>query len=578
MSYTNIFAQLNGVPNYETFEETDVRNTPPNVVLGNLLPPNTKARAMAEWEELQALNITWRSGDPTSYKKILSEIAKAASAETTVIITCEDSLNVKSYFQSNNYALSPKIKFHIYKTNSIWVRDYGANTIYLNDIDSLSIVDWVYNRPSRGLDDAQPNSLATYTGLPIYNTSTFPNDMVHTGGNFMSDGLGDGFSSRLVVGENAGNKGAIPTKPKTETEVRSIMKNFMGIQNYTMMEILPYDGIHHIDMHMKLIDEETLLVGEFPTGVADGPQIEANIAYILKNYKTAYGTPFKIKRVIMPKEKNGGYNGVINGSTYQTYANAVFCNKTVILPTFAQANEDSIGIATWKKALPGYTIFPVPCSSIITSLGAIHCITKEIGVADPLWITYKKLEDVSDAVTGGYTIEAQIKHKSGVKSAKLYYKTDLSAAYQALAMTQNIAGLWTANIPSQKANTSVYYYVEAEAKSGKMMQKPIVAPKGYYSFKVTGVVATNDLQLDLQQVFPNPASAMTCIPIRTENQAQIVLTLSDINGRIVQNIANETLQIGDNKFFFDASKYPSGVYFVTAKTNKNVFTQKVIIR
>ena len=35
------------------------------------------------------------------------------------------------------------------------------------------------------------------------------------------------------------------------------------------MPTLPYDGIHHIDMHMKLLDEETLLVSEYPDGVAD---------------------------------------------------------------------------------------------------------------------------------------------------------------------------------------------------------------------------------------------------------------------------------------------------------------------
>lgn len=36
----------------------------------------------------------------------------------------------------------------------------------------------------------------------------------------------------------------------------------MGIERYIKMQTLPYDGIHHIDMHMKLLDEETLLVGQ----------------------------------------------------------------------------------------------------------------------------------------------------------------------------------------------------------------------------------------------------------------------------------------------------------------------------
>ena len=39
-------------------------------------------------------------------------------------------------------------------------------------------------------------------------------------------------------------------------------------------------------MHMKLLDEETLLIGEYPEGTSDGPQIEANIQYVLSNFNT----------------------------------------------------------------------------------------------------------------------------------------------------------------------------------------------------------------------------------------------------------------------------------------------------
>ena len=73
----------------------------------------------------------------------------------------------------------------------------------------------------------------------------------------MADGLGTGFSSNLVVNEN-------PTH--SIAEIDTIMKQFMGIDRYIKMNELPYDGIHHIDMHMKLLDEETILMGEYPAG------------------------------------------------------------------------------------------------------------------------------------------------------------------------------------------------------------------------------------------------------------------------------------------------------------------------
>ncbi len=574
-------AQLQNIPIFSIPEEQIVTpETPQPDALGSTNPPFTKPRAMAEWEELQAVNITWRNGDSGSYKKILSEIVKAASKECQVWLTCEDSTNVKTYFQSINTPVPNNVRYHIYKTNSIWSRDYGANCVYLNDVDTLSFVDWVYNRPSRTADDLQPNSLASFTKIPLYSTSTGANGMVHTGGNFMSDGLGNAFSSKLVLDENFGNKGAIATTAKTELEVRDILKKFMGVQNYALMETLPYDGIHHIDMHMKLLDEETLLVGEFPKGVADGPQIEANIAFVTSKMKTNWGTPYKVVRVPMPKEKNGGYNGVIQGSTYQTYANALICNKTVILPTYSQPIEDSIGVSTWKKEMPGYTIYPVPCTSIITSLGAIHCITKEMGVADPLWITYQKIADVTNNNVASYPFQAQIKHTSGIKNATLFYTTDLSKGFTAINMNTGIPNspFWKCDIPVQSIGSKVYYYVKAEANNGRKITKPMTAPLGYNVFSVTQNVANKDVSsLTMKPIFPNPASAMTCIPVVSVRSVSIDVNLTDIYGRVVEQIANNVTFVGEHRFFIDASKYSKGIYFVTVSSENVQNVQKIVI-
>ena len=573
------FAQSNDLPIFSTSEEHFLTNENLSLKFGITNPPSTKPRSMAEWEELQAVNITWRNGDSNNNKKILSEIVKAASKECEVWLTCEDSTNVKTYFQNINTPVPSNVRYHIYKTNSIWSRDYGANSIYLNDVDTLAFVDWVYNRQSRTADDLQPNSLAAFAKTPLYTTTSGLNGMVHTGGNFMSDGLGSAFSSDLVVDENVGNTGAIQTTPKSENDIKNILKSYMGIKNYALMEILPYDVIHHIDMHMKLLDEETILVGEFPKDVADGPQIEANIAYITKNFKTAWGTDYKIRRVPMPKEKSGGYNGLTSGATYQTYANALICNKTVILPVYGQPAEDTVGINVWKKTMPGYTIYPINCASIITSLGAIHCISKEMGVADPLWITYKKIDNVLVNTVASYPLTAQIKHKSGVKNATLFYTLDLNKGYTGIAMKNIKLDDWYAEIPVQNDGSQVFYYVEAEAKSGKKISKPMVAPKGYYTFSIAQMVANDDISaLQMKPIFPNPASAMTCIPVTSSTVENVRIDLVDMYGRVLTNIANENLQIGENQFFIDVSKYASGVYFVTFQTPNQRFSQRLIVR
>src|SRR6185369_6851486 len=209
---------------------------------------------------------------------------------------CSDSNAVISYLNSNAVPLI-NIHYLVVPYNSIWCRDYGPWNIYTNDVDSLALIDWIYNRP-RPKDDTVPSGIMRYTGLPMYEMTTSPFDLVHTGGNFMVDGFGTAFSSKLILKEN---------QTKTEAQIDTTMKKFMGIQRYIKMDTLPYDEIHHIDMHMKLLDEETILMAEYPPGISDGPQIEANLNYVVSNFNSVFGTPYKVVRIPSPPDGGGDY-------------------------------------------------------------------------------------------------------------------------------------------------------------------------------------------------------------------------------------------------------------------------------
>ena len=80
----------------------------------------------------------------------------------------------------------------------------------------------------------------------------------------------NGISSELIVDENSGGyawegfDGNVYYPDHTLEEINNTLEKFMGIDNYIIMENLPYDGIHHIDMHMKLLNEETLLIARIP--------------------------------------------------------------------------------------------------------------------------------------------------------------------------------------------------------------------------------------------------------------------------------------------------------------------------
>ena len=540
----NVYAQ--DLPNYMTNEELKLYKTyiPPSGNTDDLNPPVSPVRTMAEWEEFRAIQITW-----TSQTYILAQMVDYMQDECQVIIVCSDSNSVKSQLTGYGVPLV-NLKYIHASFNSIWCRDYGPWCVYTNNIDTMRIIDWIYNRP-RPQDDLIPGVIANYLNVPLHQMTTAPNNLTATGGNFMADGHGTGFSSKLILNENPG---------KTEAEIDTLMKKYMGIKRYIFMNTLPYDGIHHIDMHMKLLDEETLMVGQYPTGVADGPFIEQNLQYVLSNYQTCFNKPYKVVRIPMPPSSSGQYPP---NSSYFTYTNSLIVNKTVIVPIYG-FSQDTTALRIYRDAMPGYRVVGINCNSIIPSSGAIHCISKEIGVAEPVFISHSGLRNTNNTTTP-YVVKAMIKSKSGISNARLFWTTDTTAGYTQVNMTQAI-DTFTASIPAKPLNTKVYYYISATSNSSRTVTKPITAPSGNFRFLVTNITSSgtgNEIvrEYKLYQNYPNPFNPATSIYFSIPKDEFVSIKVFDLLGREVRTLVNEKRPAGMHNVYFDAGNLSGGMYF-----------------
>lgn len=557
----NLYAQQKSLPHFMTDKEKQFYKSyqAPLADRGNPSPPPEAVRGMAEWEELDGLMITW-----TSYYDILTDIIDYAQEEGKVYIVCSDSNQVKNYLSFKGVPLK-NLKFLIEAYDTIWCRDYGPWTAYSEENDSLFIIDWIYNRP-RPNDDVIPSAFADYISVPEYETSQSPNDLVHTGGNLMVDGQGTAFSSELILDENSS---------KSEAEIDGIMHDYLGVQRYIKMTVLPFDEIHHIDMHMKLLDEETLLVGEYPQGVADGPQIEANLQYILDNFNTCYGNPYKVVRIPMPPDAMGRYPD--QGGDYRTYTNSVIVNKTVIVPTYEE-QYDTTALRIYREAMPGYKIVGIDCNEIIPSLGAIHCITKEVGARKPVFIAHNPLWNTT-VTEEPVTVNARIQSLSStIDSAFTYWSTDTSAGFikEMMQATQN--DTFTVQLPSQSAGTEVYYYISAVSADGKRISKPLVAPAGLFSYSVQSpslLQSRNELaprSIALLQNYPNPfggrsprGNPRTTLRYKL-NQAQVTtLEIYNSAGQKVRTLRHGFETAGEKNISWDGSnssgmRVSAGVY------------------
>ncbi len=548
-------AERSAMPDY-------LRSIAQNSVFGIPTPPTSAVRASAEWEEIDALIVVW-----TSYTTIVRQIINYAQSETKVLVVCTDSNQVIANLNANQVPIN-NVDFLQIGFNSIWCRDYGPWNVYTNNVDSLFLIDWIYNRP-RAKDDTVSRGVANFTGLPLYETTTSPYDFINTGGNFMCDGMGTGFASRLVLNEN-------PTK--SEQQIDSIMLQFMGINRYIKMNPLPFDQINHIDMHMKLLDEETLLVGEYPTGIADGPFIDSNITYVLNNYNSSFGTPYKIVRIPMPPDAMNAYPNT--GGDYRTYTNAVFVNKTIIVPTY-DPQYDTTALRIWQEAMPGYRIRGIDCNQIIPSLGAIHCITKEVSSKNLLRIVHQPLRDQS-AAAPGYLINATVEHRTGITGAIVYYRTDTLQPYTSLSMSPagGPPNVWLATIPAQPAGSTVYYYIQGTATNGKSMNRPMPAPTGYWKFTVAGTTSIADITpvLSAGTIYPNPSKGLTCIQLNTTAAANIDVQIMNLMGQYIDDIYTGHIEAGEKRVWFDTAPLAAGIYLVEVRNGNQVLRQKVVVR
>ena len=77
--------------------------------------------------------------------------------------------------------------------------------------------------------------------------------------------------------------------------------------------------------------------------------------------------------------------------------------------------------------------------------------------------------------------------------------------------------------------------------------------------------------------YPNPFNPGTTISFTLEEEANVILDIFDINGRNIETLVDRNLLSGNHAYYWDASKFPSGVYIVRVFNNKFYDNQKIML-
>ena len=328
-------------------------------------PPQYIQSAPAEFDSVSGIIFSWQA-----YSTLLTDLVKEVAEHDTawvVVSGTSEQNSVSATLNSNNVNMN-NVVFHTAQTNSVWIRDYGPWWIY-DDMGERAVIDLVYNRP-RPLDDDFPETFAE-----LYDMDFFGTDLTQAGGNMLLDGQGAVIVSNIIFNDS---EGFDPTL--TQEELEETMLDYFGVHKVIVVPHLEYDGTGHVDMFVKIINDTTVIVGEYTSSASaagDNYAITNSVAAQLAAETNGAGRPYTVERMLMPS-----YSG---GITY-TYINSLIVNRKVLVPVYG-FSTDQQALDLYETLMPGYEAVGFDCNDIITCYGAIHCIGMKVpaaGVVDPI--------------------------------------------------------------------------------------------------------------------------------------------------------------------------------------------------
>ena len=194
-------------------------------------------------------------------------------------------------------------------------------------------------------------------------------DFVLEGGSIESDGRGTVLTTSVCL--MAPNR----NQPLSQAEVEQVLKERLCARKIVWFDhgqLIGDDTDGHIDTIVRICPDNTLLyVGcddENDSQYADLHALEQQ----LKAATDADGKPYRLLRLPMP---DALYDD--GDRLPATYANFLIINGAVIVPTYAQEENDARALALVAEAFPGYDIIGIDSRTIVRQHGSIHCLTMQ---------------------------------------------------------------------------------------------------------------------------------------------------------------------------------------------------------
>ena len=444
-------------------------------------------RVVAEWEPAIGTMVRWPLGIPSEL------VIELASGDILFVLVETENQQNQATNSFDNWEVNLENVVFIYTdTYSHWTRDHGPQ--FIIGENHWKVVNQQFNGYPENAgcnfssNESSEDSVLGYGGRNFISelrgweedddtNIDFANQMnwtiqdlplYWTGGNFMTDGYGQGFSTELMVNENN----------ISNQSFKEIMYQELYFSNYHIFENPNEQSIQHIDCLAKIVNPETIIIKQVPESSPEYNCIE-EFAESFYELNTFYERPFDIHRILCPN---------INGGWWETnpvaaYTNSLILNDKVLVPQYGIL-EDMQALQTYRDAMPGYEVigFDDTFGNPWYAEDALHC--RVMGIFDPnmMHISHKTIRNNDDDLL----VEAEIIDYGNTENSQfnveLYWKYSANdGPFSQIALQNNSfsESLYNAEFPILNPNSEIEYFIVASNASGQNISHP---NSGWHTF------------------------------------------------------------------------------------------------
>ena len=313
-------------------------------------PPREAVRHLAEWENYNALLLTWDEENRVFIKELIAAVAPVVPVYLLISST-EEGRSIGEYL-SEEGVFPKKLIFLILPTDGHWSRDFGPITV-MERGNKPAYIDLPYYA-DRPLNDALPSLLGHHFGVAVYRP-----ELTLEGGNLLNNGKGLCLTSTQIVEDNP---------DFTERELLQEMRLHFGCRKTVLLNKLIDEETGHVDIFTKFLKPDLILLGYYDhESNPDNAAILDINAQILSQVRLSDGRKLQVVRMPMPPQQ---------GSNFPSYMNSILINGVAVIPTYENAHDSlPLALALYALLLPeNYRIVTVNSSKIIKLGGAVHCM------------------------------------------------------------------------------------------------------------------------------------------------------------------------------------------------------------